>query len=102
MAMFSLIISTSFGGCLRITGPYVLDQPATRAIRLSIWAAKRWNIAGIAVPGLPQSASQSPALNERHGLAVATLLREQGVAAVSAPAAGSEFQLTAAVQEPSP
>lgn len=83
-------------------GSDVLGQAAGHAVRLSAWAAKRWNIPAIAVPGLPRSASRSPTLNERRGRAIAAVLREQGIAAVAAPAAGSALQLTAATPEPLP
>lgn len=74
-----------------------LDQAAREAVLLSAWEAKRWNIAALAVPGLPPDgvASERPRLNERRALAVADLLKTKGVRAVAAPAAGQTFILTA-------
>ncbi|WP_374942996.1 DUF389 domain-containing protein [Sphingomonas sp.] len=76
-----------------------LDPAARDAVLLSAWEARRWNIPALAVPGLPEGDSpERPALNQRRGLAVAGLLREQGIAVVPAPAEGQAFTLRA--QEP--
>ncbi|WP_374144546.1 DUF389 domain-containing protein [Sphingomonas sp.] len=80
----------------------VIDATARQAVLLSAWAASRWNIPAIAVPGLPETARETPTLNERRGMVIATLLREKGVRPVPAPAKGSIVQLTSAAQEPSP
>lgn len=77
-------------------GSDVLDSTARRAVLLSAWAAARWNIPAIAVPGLPDTASETPALNERRAAAIAALLREKGVRATPAPVAGTAFRLAAA------
>ncbi|MBA2935185.1 DUF389 domain-containing protein [Sphingomonas sp. CGMCC 1.13654] len=77
-------------------GSDTLDQAGTEAVGLSAWAAQRWNIAALAVPGLPASPVDHPLLNARRAQAVATLLRERGIASVSAPAAGQSFRLAAA------
>lgn len=76
-----------------------LDADSRTAVLLSAWAATRWNIPALAVPGLPPASDDRPTLAERRGLAVAALLRERGVRSVPAPAAGPEFQLSAAPLE---
>jgi len=76
-----------------------LDEAARRAVRLSAWAARRWNIPALAVPGLPRTGDGTGELNARRGLAIAALLREAGVRAVPAPQAGPEFRLANAVEE---
>ena len=77
-------------------GSDVLDDEARGAVLLSAWAAARWNVAALAVPGLPQTVDDTPTLAERRGLAIAALLRERGIGAVPAPALGPEFRLVAA------
>lgn len=86
-----------FGG-----GSDELDTASRRAVLLSVWAATRWNIPALAVPGLPLAADDTPSLSERRGLAVAALLRDKGVRAVPAAAAGPEFQLVAVTGEQQP
>ena len=80
-------------------GSDVLDDEARGAVLLSAWAAARWNVAALAVPGLPQTVDDTPTLTERRGLAIAALLRERGVRSVPAPAVGPEFRLAAAAGE---
>ena len=80
-------------------GSDTLDEAASRAVRLSAWAARRWNVPALAVPGLPRTADGAPDLNERRGLAVAALLREVGVRTVSAPPVGPTIRLTNALEE---
>ncbi len=78
-----------------------LDPDARSAVLLSAWEAQRWNIAALAVPGLP--ARTPPAhlsLNQRRAIAVAALLREQGINTVSAPAAGQDLPLAASSTGP--
>lgn len=70
-----------------------LDLPAREAILVTAWAARRWNVRVLAVPGLPADAPQSPTLVQRRAIGIAALLRENGVEAVPAPAAGSRFAL---------
>ena len=73
-----------------------LDAAARDAVLLSAWEARRWNIPALAVPGLPEGdAPETPTLAQRRALAVAAVLREQGVRAVPAPAAGRSFALAA-------
>lgn len=83
-------------------GSDTLDEAARRAVLISVWAAARWNIPALAVPGLPLTPDATPNLAERRGLAIAALLRERGVQSVSAPAVGPEFRLAAAVLERQP
>ena len=80
-------------------GSDVLDEEARDAVLLSAWAAARWNIAALAVPGLAQTVDDSPTLTERRGLAIAKLLRERSIRVVPAPALGPEFRLVAAVED---
>lgn len=75
-----------------------LEGAALEAATLSGWAARRWNVEALAVPGLPAdlAAAQEPSLAERRALVVATVLAEQGVRAVPAPASGAQLQLAPA------
>jgi len=77
-----------------------LDAAAREAVMTSAWAARRWNIRAIAVPGLPAKATERPTLSQRRAMAIATLLQEQGLAAVPAPAAGQVVRLSAAILNP--
>ena len=78
-----------------------LDAPAREAVLVSAWAARRWNVRSLGVPGLPPASSEQaaeeapekPTLVQRRALAVAALLRENGIAPLPAPAAGSRFAL---------
>ncbi|KQX20067.1 MULTISPECIES: DUF389 domain-containing protein [unclassified Sphingomonas] len=73
-----------------------LDIPAREAVLTSAWAARRWNIRSLSVPGLPETAPENPILSQRRALVIAQLLRSQGVEATTAPASGQSFRLTAA------
>ncbi|KAB7646585.1 DUF389 domain-containing protein [Polymorphobacter fuscus] len=81
-----------------------LDPAAVRAVDLSIWAARHWNSPALGVPGLPADAAavRQPTLAQRRALAIASVLREQGITAVPAPAAGQAFQLLLGVPQPRP
>ena len=71
-----------------------LDPAARSAVATSVWAAKRWNMTALGVPGLPPAAPpERPNLTQRRALAIADLLRGQGIAPVPAPAAGQRFAL---------
>lgn len=83
-------------------GSDTLDEIARNAVLLSAWAAARWNVPALAVPGLPLPGDDAPNLAERRGLAIAALLRERGVQTVPAPALGPEFRLAVAVLETQP
>ncbi len=80
-------------------GSDALDEEARGAVLLSAWAAARWNVASLAVPGLPQAVDDAPTLTERRALAIAALLRERSIGAMPAPAVGPEFRLVAAVPD---
>ena len=85
-----------------VDGSGTLDETGRSAVVLSAWAAKRWNVQALAVPGLQQEDDATPTLSEQRGLAIAVLLRQQGVESVPAAAAGREFRLVAAVAEQQP
>lgn len=74
-----------------------LDPAARTAVLTSAWAARRWNVPALAVPGLPAGDPPArPNLAQRRALAVAALLATQAVSAVTAPAAGQRFTLSIA------
>ncbi len=74
-----------------------LDARATEAVAASIWAARRWNIGALGVPGLPKgSAPAKPNLTRRRALAIAEQLRRAGLVASAAPPAGQRFALVPA------
>ena len=77
-----------------------LDDPGHDAVMLSIWEAHRWNIGAVAVPGLPpgDTPPDKPGLNQRRALAIAAILRANGVKAVSAPGGGQVVRLQAVTQ----
>lgn len=70
-----------------------LADGAREAVLTSAWAAKRWNVPAFAVPGLVEPAPETPDLTQRRALAIAALLRQQGIASIPAPAQGARFQL---------
>lgn len=63
---------------------------------LSAWAAQRWNIGALAVPGLLSVPTDRSLLNARRAQAVASLLRSQGTAGASVSGGGQAFRLVAA------
>lgn len=74
-----------------------LDAAAADAVAASIWAAKRWNLAALGVPGLPAGAPPArPNLSQRRAIAIAEQLRRGGIIAAPAPAAGQRFPLVPA------
>ena len=77
-------------------GSDALDAAARDAALTSAWAARRWNIPVLAVPGLTQDNPETPTLAERRAMAVAAIVRAQGVEAVPAPDAGAAFRLAPA------
>jgi len=80
-----------------------LDDPGKQSVQLSIWEAMRWNIPALAIPGLPAGpAPEKPSLAARRALAVAALVRAQGIQTVGVPAAGDSFALSAAQQDATP
>jgi uncharacterized hydrophobic protein (TIGR00271 family) len=71
-----------------------LDADARDAVATSIWAARRWNMPSLGVPGLPAGDPPArPNLSQRRALAVAAMLRSQGITANTMPAAGQRFAL---------
>ena len=77
-------------------GSDTLDQAGDESVGLSAWAAKRWNIATLSVPGLPSAPTVHPLLDARRALAIASLLQSRGIASVAAPASGQAFRLGSA------
>lgn len=77
-----------------------LDDAAKRAVSLSIWQAKRWNVAALAVPGLQAAPlPERPSLSLRRALAIAALLKDNGIAAIPAASAGQAFALAPAASQ---
>lgn len=73
-----------------------LDDAASKEVLASAWAARRWNVPALRVPGLTASTPPShPSLAQRRALAIKTLLSQQGIASVPAPPAGQRFRLSA-------
>lgn len=72
-----------------------LDPAAREAVLTTAWAAARWNIRALAVPGLSATPSEKPSLPERRALAIQSALKAQGIAALPAPASGQAFSLRA-------
>lgn len=70
-----------------------LDGPAREAVLVTAWAARRWNVRELGVPGLPEAEPDRPSLTQRRALAIAALLRENAITPVPAPASGSRFSL---------
>lgn len=79
-----------------------LDAAAREAVLISAWAAQRWNMRALGVPGLPPGPIETPSITQRRALAVAALLRERGIAAVPAPASGQSFSLAPAFATSAP
>ena len=74
-----------------------LDPRAAEAVAASIWAAKRWNMGALGVPGLPMGTPPAkPNLTQRRALAIAEQLRRAGLGASAAPPAGQRFALVPA------
>ena len=76
-----------------------LDPAAREAALASVWAARRWNIRALAVPGLTGDLSTAPSLAERRAAAIATILRKNGIRAVPTRPAGQYFRLAPSVGE---
>jgi len=75
-----------------------IDDAARQAIGASAWAAQRWNVPAIAVPGLPEAgvAPRRPLLSQRRALAIAAILQTLGVEALPARATGPTVRLSIA------
>jgi uncharacterized hydrophobic protein (TIGR00271 family) len=75
-----------------------LDDAARAAVLTSAWAAQRWNVPVLTVPGLPEGpAPARPNLTQRRAQAVAALLATQRIGATPAPGAGQRFRLSTSV-----
>lgn len=80
-----------------------LDANAREAVALTIWAAKRWNVPSLGIPGLPDGeAPSSPSLAQRRALAVAELLQSRQMTSVPAPSEGQTFALKVMQPPPTP
>lgn len=78
-----------------------LDDTARGAVLTSAWAARRWNVPVLAVPGLAEGSPPArPNLAQRRARAVAALLSAQGIRTVPAPAAGQRFSVAIAATAP--
>ncbi|MEO8176697.1 MAG: DUF389 domain-containing protein [Sphingomicrobium sp.] len=74
-----------------------LDDAARRAVLLSAWEVRRWNIVILGIPGLPTGdPPEKPNLIQRRALAIAALLKGQGIRVAPAPVAGPIFRLAPA------
>ncbi|MFC3673347.1 DUF389 domain-containing protein [Novosphingobium pokkalii] len=68
-----------------------LDPAARDAVLASAWAARRWNVPALGVPGLPAGTPPPrPSLAQRRALAIAATLATQGITAVPAPGGGGQ------------
>jgi uncharacterized hydrophobic protein (TIGR00271 family) len=72
-----------------------LDDAARAAVLTSAWAAQRWNVPVLAVPGLAEGpAPARPNLTQRRAQAVAALLATQRIGATPSPGSGQRFRLS--------
>lgn len=72
-----------------------LDPSARAAVLTSAWAARRWNVPVLAVPGLPNGDPPArPNLTQRRALAVAAALATQGIGSAPASGGGQRFSLS--------
>lgn len=85
-------------------GSDVLDDAAREAVLTSAWAARRWNLRALRVPGLLAEATMPPrpGLAARRARAIAALLRGEGIEAIPAPATAAPFRLSPAGSESKP
>ncbi len=70
-----------------------LSDAARTAVLTSVWAAQRWNVRQLMVPGLTDPPAETPNLAQRRAAAIAALLRQQGVEPLAASPQGSSFRL---------
>ena len=82
-------------------GDAEVDASARQAVIISAWAARRWNIPDVGVPGLPAADRTNGVrpLSVRRAMNIAELLRQQGVRPAPSPATGQNFRLLAARAE---
>ena len=78
------------------SGSDQLDEATRDAVVLSAWAAQRWNVTAIAVPGLPGAgaAQRRPLLSQRRAIAIAAILQDQHIRALPARATGAAIRLS--------
>lgn len=83
-------------------GADALEGPSRQSASLTAWAAQRWNIPALVVPGLPadRNAPGAPGLAARRALAIAAVLEARRVRALPGPAAGSQLQLAPPASTP--
>ena len=80
-----------------------LSDTAREAVLTSAWAAKRWNLRALTVPGLTEPAPEDPTLAQRRAAAIAALLRQQGIeplAAAQDNTPGTSLRLGRPVEAP--
>lgn len=70
-----------------------ISDTARNAVLISAWAAKRWNRDSLAVPGLTDPIAEEPNLAQRRAIAIAMMLRQEGIKPLPAPAQGSAYRL---------
>ena len=63
------------------------------AVLTSAWAAKRWNMRELGVPGLVDPMPEKPTLVQRRAIAIAVMLRQQNITPQPARAEGARFRL---------
>lgn len=73
-----------------------LDASGRAATVLSAWAAQRWNVPALAVPGLPTGpiGQDRLTISQRRAVAIAAVLENRGIGSLPAPAAGNTFRLS--------
>lgn len=96
---WQITIVPPFGGFPEITfgsNSDKLDDAGRDAVQLSAWEARRWNIAALGVPGLPDGdVPAKPSLAQRRALAIAEILKAQRIQVTAVPAAGQSIRLKA-------
>jgi uncharacterized hydrophobic protein (TIGR00271 family) len=77
-------------------GSDAVDPVARDAISVSAWAALRWNVPALGVPGLPAygASPKRPPLAQRRAIAIATILSQCGVKSAPLSPAGLAFRLS--------
>jgi len=76
------------------SGDDKLDADARQTVLVCAWAARRWNVPALLVPGMSDTpASRKPTLSRRRAEAVAALLKARGIEALPAAAAPLPMRL---------
>lgn len=76
-------------------GADMLDGGARDAVLTSAWAATRWNIRTLSVPGLVEPLPERSTLSQRRAAAIAAVLRESALTVVAAAPVTGPFRLAA-------